>query len=150
MPVDLVASNYQIPEKILVLAPHPDDFDAMSVTLKYFHEHGTEIHLAVVSSGVSGVDDDFCNPPTPENKTRLREAEQLASCRFFGLSEDQVTFLHLTENGTHHPDNSDRNLTKITNHLRNIRPDTVFLPHGNDQNATHRQTFAFLKRRLNR
>ncbi|OIO67214.1 MAG: hypothetical protein AUJ47_00490 [Candidatus Marinimicrobia bacterium CG1_02_48_14] len=148
MPLE-ISRLERFPRSILVLAPHPDDFDAMGVTLKYFYEHGSEIHLAVVSSGVSGVDDDFCDPPTPKNKARVREREQLASCGFFGLPENLVSFLHLKEDDTHHPVNSPENLARIRSHFLKIHPDTVFLPHGNDKNTTHRLTHAFFQQAVN-
>ena len=41
--------------RLLVLAPHPDDFDAIAITLRYFQARGNEIHLAVLSGGSQGV-----------------------------------------------------------------------------------------------
>ncbi len=47
--------------------------------------------MAVVGSGISGVEDSFCSPPTPAAKARVREEEQRASCKFFGLPEANLT-----------------------------------------------------------
>lgn len=145
MPEDLTSAPVVCPISILVLAPHPDDFDAMGVTLKYFHDKGSEIHLAVVSSGVGGVDDSACDPPTIANKIALRQAEQLASCDYFGLARQHVTFLPLVEDDTHHPMDSAENLAIIREFFVSIHPETVFLPHGNDKNATHRLTYRFFR-----
>ena len=46
----------------LALAPHPDDPDAIAVTLRLLADRGWEMHWAVVTSGWSGVSDDFCGP----------------------------------------------------------------------------------------
>ena len=66
---------------LLALAPHPDDFDAIGATMRFFKENGNPIHVAVATSGASGVEDTFCTPPTPETKKAVREKEQRASCR---------------------------------------------------------------------
>ncbi len=41
---------------VLVLAPHPDDFDAIGVTMRLLHGRGHALHVAVATSGASGVD----------------------------------------------------------------------------------------------
>ena len=46
-------------KRVLVLAPHPDDFDAIGVTLQYLHKQGNPIYLAVLSGSASGVLDSF-------------------------------------------------------------------------------------------
>ncbi len=38
----------------LVLAPHPDDFDAVAVTLRWFADWGAELFLDVLTTGASG------------------------------------------------------------------------------------------------
>ena len=53
--------------KILVLALHPDDFDATGLMLKQLFQQGQSIYLAVMSSGASGVEDSFCSPSTDTN-----------------------------------------------------------------------------------
>src|SRR5512138_2812149 len=81
--------------RITVLAPHPDDFDVAGVTLRFFQDQGNRIDLAVLTSGASGVEDDFSASPDTAVKAALREAEQRASCRFFGLPESRLVFLRL-------------------------------------------------------
>jgi LmbE family N-acetylglucosaminyl deacetylase len=71
----------------LVLAPHPDDFDAIGVTLRHLNlkQAGHALHLAVLTQGANGVDDGLDGARTDEEKAALREAEQRASCGFLGL-----------------------------------------------------------------
>ena len=38
-----------------VLAPHPDDFDVVAVTLRHFADDGARTLLEVISGGASGV-----------------------------------------------------------------------------------------------
>ncbi len=77
----------------LVLAPHPDDFDVVAVTLKQFHHSGARISLEVLSGGASGVEDIFASDW--EAKTSAREAEQCESCAMFGLPADALRFHRL-------------------------------------------------------
>jgi LmbE family N-acetylglucosaminyl deacetylase len=131
--------------KVLVLAPHPDDFDAIAVTLKLFHENGSHIELAVVSGAASGVEDSFCEKYPGESKAQIREREQLASCAFFGLPEASVTFLHMREDAEGAPEESAENTEILRNYIRKIKPDIVFMPHWNDSNAGHRRTYAMFR-----
>ncbi len=121
---------------VAVVAPHPDDFDAIAVTLRYLHQEcQAHIHLAVMTGGASGVEDQFA---AGRDKATLREAEQLASCRMFGLSETAVTFLRLTENRAGDIQVSEANRQIITAYLRQIRPQLIFMPYYNDSNPSHR------------
>ena len=118
---------------VLVLAPHPDDFDAIGVTLRHLHERPHALHLAVLTGGANGVD----GAGSGDEKTALREAEQRASCRFFGLSAARCHFLRLWED----PRTAAQDETRLRAHLLALRPDLVFMPHGNDSNTTHRRTY---------
>jgi LmbE family N-acetylglucosaminyl deacetylase len=130
--------------RLVVLAPHPDDFDAIGVTLRFFHDRGCRIDLAVVSSGASGVEDGFSGPD-PALKAAIREEEQRASCRFFGLPDSRLTFLRLVEDEEGHPMETAENAARIHHYLEEKRPQFVFLPHGNDSNAGHRRTYAMFR-----
>jgi LmbE family N-acetylglucosaminyl deacetylase len=132
--------------RILVLAPHPDDFDAIAVTLRYFHNRDDHIRLTVISPSSSGVEDGFCAPPGAAGKAALREREQQDSCRLFGLPEDRLVFLRLQEDETGQPIDNEDSLARLCDHLHDVRPEIVFLPHGNDTNAGHRFAFRMLRR----
>ena len=82
----------------LALAPHPDDPDAIAVTLRLLADRGWEMHWAVVTSGWSGVSDNFCGPDR-RMKAEARQAEQRESARLFGLPEDRLRFLETEETG---------------------------------------------------
>lgn len=144
-PVPLRSLSLPNTDPVLVLAPHPDDFDAIGVTMHFLWEKGHPIYLAVATSGASGVEDSFYSPPTAEAKARLREQEQRASCRFFGLPETHLTFLQLEEDRIGHPTESQRNLKLVRQHLLDTEPALVFLPHGQDSNAGHRRVYAMLR-----
>jgi LmbE family N-acetylglucosaminyl deacetylase len=139
-PVPLSSCSIPHDIRLLVLAPHPDDFDEIGVTLRFFRDNGNPIFVAVVSSGAGGVEDSFCTPPTIEKKAAVRELEQRRSCRFFGLRDTHLDFLRLTEDHNGHIPGDSESLEQIRRCVNTIRPAMVFLPHGNDTNACHRHT----------
>jgi LmbE family N-acetylglucosaminyl deacetylase len=123
--------------KVLVLAPHPDDFDAIGVTLRRLQQRGHALHLMVLSRGVNGVDNGFAGARTDADKTALREAEQRASCAFFGLPAERCHFLRLWQD----PRAPAQDQERLRHFVRTLRPELVFMPHGNDSNATHRRSY---------
>lgn len=132
--------------KVLVLAPHPDDFDAIGVTMKLLMDNGNRIYVSVISGSASGVEDSFCSNHPGKTKAEIREDEQRNSCRFFGLPDEHVAFLHLSEDPNGDPEESIGNTEIIKEKLADIRPDLVFMPHFNDSNQGHRRSFAMFSR----
>jgi LmbE family N-acetylglucosaminyl deacetylase len=139
--------SYAFPERwpLLVLAPHPDDFDAIGVTMRYFQENGNSLYVVVATYGASGVEDGFCPAPTVAAKARLREEEQRASCRFFGLAEDHLVFLGLEEDEAGHPVDNVANFARLRQHILIRQPALVFLPHGHDTNPGHQRIYAMYR-----
>ena len=134
--------------RIAVVAPHPDDFDVIGITMRHFQRAGATITLGVLTSGASGVENAF--EPDPAAKRRVREREQEASCAFFGLPRDQLHFLRLGEDALGHLVESKANRARVSDFLDDRRPELVFLPHGNDPNLAHQRTFAMVADALSR
>lgn len=136
-------SAYTLPSglPVLVLAPHPDDFDAVAVTLRHLQDRGHPVFLEVATSGWRGVEDSFCTPPNPEVKGRLREEEQRDSCRLFGLPEAHLSFMQMEEDEIGDPLEDAANTARVRRAFLAHRPGLVFLPHGNDTNAGHRRIY---------
>ena len=128
----------------LVLAPHPDDFDAVAVTLRWLADWGAELFLDVLTTGASGVDDAFA--PTWEQKTAAREAEQQDACRLFGLPEDRLRFHRLAEDENGHMREDSENESRVRAILDRVTPAGVVLPHGHDSNADHQRTYRMFDR----
>jgi LmbE family N-acetylglucosaminyl deacetylase len=120
--------------QILVAAPHPDDFDAIGVSLRHLHALGHVLHLAVLTTGASGVEDGFEGANDAAAKAALREAEQRASCAFFGLPAQGLEFLRLWDGGAD-------DLQPLREWMAARPADLLIMPHGNDSNRTHRRTF---------
>jgi LmbE family N-acetylglucosaminyl deacetylase len=130
--------------KALVLAPHPDDFDEIGVTLRHLHRNGHSLDVGVVSTG-SGVEDAYRPGLTLADKTELRKQEQQRSLRFFGLPEKCLTFLSLANDSEDQPIDTPGNRSAVEAFVAAKAPDIVFLPHGNDTNSGHRVMYSLLK-----
>jgi hypothetical protein len=102
--------------------------------------------VSVLSSGASGVEDDFLSLYPGKSKSEIRENEQRQSCKFFGLPGNHLTFLRLEEDLEGHIKDNQYNLELVAGYFLNIRPDWVFLPHGNDSNLGHERSFSLLKK----
>jgi LmbE family N-acetylglucosaminyl deacetylase len=124
------------PLQVLVLAPHPDDFDAIGLTLRHLSSQGHELHVAVLTTGASGVEDGFAGTTDVAAKGALREAEQRASCAFFGLPAQRLHFLRLWADDA----KAQEDLARLRAWIAARPADLLFLPHGNDSNRTHRRT----------
>ena len=131
--------------RVLVLAPHPDDFDAIGITMRIFRDNGNPIDIGVLTSGASGVDDGLAVPLTVSEKAMLREQEQQASCQFFGLSPEGLTFLRLAEDADGHLKMSESNLARLRTYWEAQEPELVFLPHGHDTNVGHQRTYTMFR-----
>ncbi|HZE90281.1 MAG TPA: PIG-L family deacetylase [Rhizobacter sp.] len=136
-PLRFTALTLPAPLTVAVLAPHPDDFDAIGVAMRWLVQRGHQIHVAVLTAGAGGVDDGWHGAHTDQAKAALREAEQHASCRFFGLPAERLVFLRLWNASAEAAADHER----LRSYLLAKRPDLVFMPHGNDSNRTHRQTY---------
>lgn len=145
-------------QRALVLAPHPDDFDAIAVTIDVLKERGWTLFLSVLTSGANGVQDEYPGAGTIEKKTKIREQEQLLSCKQFGLdpasthsgstSPHAIVFHRLASNAEGKLDTGLTNQSEVTSRLLDVKPDLVFMPHGNDSNSTHQRCFKLFEQAL--
>ena len=130
--------------KLLMLAPHPDDFDAIGVTLKFLSNSGNPLQVGVARGG-SGVEDSYRPGLTLAGNTEIRAREQRNSLRFFGISDSCITFLDVENETDDQIVDSPANRDILSQFLLSKSPDIVFLPHGNDTNPGHRAMYSLLK-----
>jgi LmbE family N-acetylglucosaminyl deacetylase len=133
---------------VVVTAPHPDDFDAVAVTLRNLAVWGHPLFLAVCTFSPGGVEDSFPGAADAATKARIREQEQRDSCRLFGLDLDHVRFLDLAEDDDGHPRDTLEAGEVVRDLFLEWRPALVILPHGNDTNPGHRRVWRFCRRAL--
>ncbi len=109
--------------------------------MRWFHERGHRIDLAVLTRGTSGVDDGYAGAHTVEQKTLVREQEQRESCTLFGLDPSAVRFLRLADDESRKLSVAEPNRAAVSAFLAEVEPDVIFLPHGNDSNVAHQRTY---------
>lgn len=131
--------------RVLVIGPHPDDFDAVAVTLSLLCANGNRIDVGVVQTG-SGVEDCYMPGATSADQAQVREREQRASAHFFGLPDECLEFLDLVNDETDQPEDTPVNTERLMRFVLAKRPDIVFLPHGNDTNSGHRAVYSMFSR----
>jgi len=144
-PVSLREYPFSSSLRLLVLAPHPDDFDAIAVTLKFFQENGNPIGLVVLTGASSGVEDAFLSHPTKERKEQIRESEQKDALNFFGLPLSNVTFLRLPEDRHGDLNLNDETRLIVGQLFQDFSPDLIFLPYGEDTNVGHQRAFSLAR-----
>lgn len=144
-PRELLAQAVPQTCRILLLGPHPDDFDAIAVTLRRLADNGNPLHAAVVRTG-SGVLDSYAPALTWEKKAVIREREQRDSLRFFGLPDGCLTFLALDNDSDEGQlCETPRNRVALAALISEHAPDLLFLPHGNDTNSAHRALYTMVR-----
>ena len=126
--------------RALALAPHPDDPEAVAVTLRLLALGGWDLNWVILTEAWSGVQDDFVGP-SQGKKSQVREAEQRASAQLFGLPESRLHFLRLAEDIHGNMDHTGTNQQRLFEFLFQMRPDLVLLPCREDTNPTHQLTY---------
>ncbi|MBO4790373.1 MAG: PIG-L family deacetylase, partial [Oxalobacter sp.] len=75
VPIDIANVQWNRSLRLLVTAPHPDDFDAISVTLRRMVQAGHTLFAAVAQTG-SGIDPIYGAGMNQQDRTALRNREQ--------------------------------------------------------------------------
>lgn len=143
-PADLRKIAWPEKLKLLVTAPHPDDFDAIGVTLRYLMNAGHGVQVIVAETG-SGIDKVYGAGMSAEDRRQLRVREQTDSFRFFGLPDDRFRFLKLNNAEDDQVADDAANRLFLEKLVRELKPDMLFMPHGNDTNRAHRAMYAMMK-----
>ena len=143
-PVDLRTVSWPQKLRLLVTAPHPDDFDAIGVTLQYLQTQGHELYAIVAQTG-SGIDTIYGAGMTKQDRTLLRNREQRASFAFFGLPQSHYQILALDNAADDQVDYTENNICRLKEIVRKIQPNILFMPHGNDSNRAHRDMYRMMR-----
>jgi len=135
-----VLNDQPIPSgmNVLVLAPHPDDYDAIAITMKLLQQCDNRIFVRVLGTGWNRVEDEICDPATPEAKAALQRQEFHESCRRFELNEDDVAFLDMKEDSSGYIRKHPFNIELLKKAITEIKPQLIFMPHWNDTSNDRR------------
>lgn len=128
----MVEANQEIPQRVLVVTPHPDDAEMWcGGALAHWISRGAEVHFVLCTDGGKGTTDPNV---TSQELSAVREQEQMDAAHVLGAAE--VVLLH-------HPDGEledTREFRKeIVRQIRLVRPDVVLCPEPYRRNlAWHR------------
>jgi len=111
------------PQRILALAPHPDDLEiGCGGTLAEHAARGDDVHIFVATFGdVGGAGD-------------TRKAEQQASADILGIHTIHWGEFLDTMLPNHHQDL----MTKLESIIQQVQPDVVYVNHSEDTHQDHR------------
>ena len=116
-----------VPKRIMVLAGHPDDeIISCGGTLLKYQALGSEIIVVVATSGLGG----YARNNQKEGliKQRKQELDSVRSSLKCDIIE--LEFLNMEVNR--------EKISKITNLIRNIKPQVILMPHYSDFHRVHR------------
>jgi len=120
-----------------VFAPHPDDFDAIAVTMKFLLSLRWKIVLSVMTGGENGVIDGYKGATSRDEKRDLRRQEQRDSCKAFGLAPECLNFLDLDHDETGLLQLNSANAELLNSQMNASDPQLLLMPHISDSNRTH-------------
>lgn len=117
--------------KILVIAPHPDDeVLGCGGTIKKYTKTGNEVYLCVVTKAYA--------PDWSEKFLKERPKEIKESNKILGITKTYfLDFLTAKLDAVPQKELND----SITNIVKELKPEKVYVPYGGDLSKEHRLTF---------
>lgn len=115
--------------RILILAPHPDDdlIGCGGSIIKHIAA-GSTIDIVYLTSGDAG----------SAALGRTREMEATQACAQLGIKPQSLHFLRQKDNAlVAEP----RLVNRLTDLIRTLKPQILYLPHANDAHADHQATY---------
>lgn len=128
-PTDIRALPLKSGARVHFLASRPADFDVVAVTMRHYLWSGAELRLDVLTSGHRDVADGFDGAATRLQKERIREAEQIESCKLFGLPRAALKFRNLSVDRHGNLMLVEKNVRVVEACLRSFSSDIVIIPH---------------------
>jgi len=133
---------------VVELGPHPDDPDAVAVTLHLFATSGCRVSYVITCLSPQGVTDSYALQAARKSgkeiennldafKRELRREEQITSARLAGFAGDSLYFYTLEEDQKGRLVDSPANARAYAELLASLDPDIVLMPYGEDTNSDH-------------
>jgi LmbE family N-acetylglucosaminyl deacetylase len=116
-----------VPKRIMVFAGHPDDevISCGGTLLKYL-ELGSEVHIVIATSGLGGYAKvEQKDTILTQRKAELENVADIFNCNFIELNYSTLEINRLK-------------IARITNLIRDYKPQIIFLPHYSDFHRVHR------------
>ncbi len=127
--------------KIMCIAPHPDDevLGCGGTLLKAKESY--DIFLCYLSYG------EGASPKLKQDELKtIRKAESLEVCKKLGLKDENIYYLDVGDNKINH--NNFEDFKELLSLIREIRPNTVFIPDEKDAYNDHKEASLLAKRCL--
>jgi LmbE family N-acetylglucosaminyl deacetylase len=117
--------------KILVIAPHPDD-EILGVggTIARYAAEGKEVYVAIVTKA--------CPPDFSEEDAEIDRREALAAHRILGVKDTIFMSFPAARLDTIPHRDLNRELVKV---CQQIQPDTIYIPFNGDIHLDHQKVF---------
>jgi len=129
-------------KKILCFAPHPDDeMLGCGGSLIKARNKKYKIGICYLTMGENG------SPKfSPNTLKKIRREEALTVCKKLGVIKEDIYFMNIPDNQI--DANNYKSYLKIISLLRMFRPNTVYLPHENENYHDHKQANRLIQRAL--
>ena len=116
-----------VPKRILVFAGHPDDeIISCGGTILKYQALGSELFVVVATSGLGGyAKSDQKSEIKNQRKQELELIQTTLKCKIIELGYDELNV-------------NSKHISKITNLIRDIKPQIILLPHYSDLHRVHR------------
>ena len=129
--------------KVLAFAGHPDDvlIGCGGSIVKHL-DRKNEVYIVYMTSGESGSLD-----YSKEELANIREQETIEAMKILGVPKDNLIFLHNLDGYLNY---DKKNLIDITNTVRKIRPEVVYVHHSSDAHTDHKTTSRIVREAISR
>jgi LmbE family N-acetylglucosaminyl deacetylase len=116
-----------VPKRMMVFAGHPDDeLISCGGTILKYQELGSEILIIVATPGLGGyAKKEHKESILDQRENELKRVSEVLKCEFIELN---YTNLEITR----------KKISKITNLIRNYKPQVILMPHQTDFHRVHR------------
>jgi LmbE family N-acetylglucosaminyl deacetylase len=116
-----------VPKRIMVFAGHPDDeLISCGGTILKYQDLGSEIFIVVATPGLGGyAKKEHKELIVDQRENELKRVSEVLKCEFIELN---YTNLEITR----------KKISKITNLIRNYKPQVILMPHHTDFHRVHR------------
>lgn len=127
----LKEKNWRNKMKILVIAPHPDDeVLGCGGTIKRYTNENHEVSLCIMTKAYT--------PDWTKEFIKKRPIQIKKSCEILGIKKAYFMGLPTVKTDTIPQKRINKKLSEI---IKKVNPDVIFLPHGGDLNIDHRICF---------
>ena len=116
-----------VPKRIMIIAPHPDDeIISCGGTILKYQDLGSEITIVVATSGIGGYAQNSQKKTVLDRRREeLTLVKEILECNMIELNYEDVNV-------------SREKIAKMTNLIREEKPQVILIPHFSDFHRVHR------------